>query len=112
MLELVGTATLLDSLKCAKSKGVVCMTGILGNEWVMKEFDPHAMIPHKVKLTVYSGDAQDVDLGELQRFVGDVAEGRVSINIDRVFKFEEIVEAHRYMESNRASGKLVVLVNS
>jgi len=28
-----------------------------------------------------------------------------------VFKFDEIVEAHRYMESNAATGKLVVLVD-
>ncbi len=111
VLELVGTATLLDSLKCAKHKGVVCVTGILGNEWAMKEFDPHTMIPHTVKLTAYAGDAQDVDLGELQRFLDDVAEGRVSINIDHVCRFDEIVEAHRYMEDSRASGKLVVLVD-
>ena len=102
---------MLDSLRCAKRKGVVCVTGMLGNEWVMKEFDPHRVIPRTVKLTVYAGEAHDLDQGELQRFLEDVTEGRVSVNIDRVFKFDEIVEAHRYMESNHATGKLVVLVD-
>ena len=60
---------------------------------------------------IAQGGADDVNLGELQRFVDDVAEEWVSINIDRVFKFDGIVEAHRYMESSRASGKLVVLVS-
>jgi NADPH:quinone reductase-like Zn-dependent oxidoreductase len=32
------------------------------------------------------------------------------VSIDRVFRFDEIVEAHRYMEENRAKGKLVVVV--
>jgi len=33
------------------------------------------------------------------------------VNIDRVFHFNDIVEAHRYMEENRAKGKLVVVVD-
>ncbi|CAN0323046.1 unnamed protein product, partial [Chrysoparadoxa australica] len=40
VLELIGTRTLKDSLKCIAIKGTVCMTGILGNEWTMKEFTP------------------------------------------------------------------------
>lgn len=31
VLELIGTATLLDSLQCVKPHGIVCMTGIAGN---------------------------------------------------------------------------------
>jgi len=31
VLELIGTATLLDSLQCVKPRGIVCMTGIVGN---------------------------------------------------------------------------------
>ena len=31
VLELIGTATLLDSLQCTKPQGIVCMTGIVGN---------------------------------------------------------------------------------
>ena len=40
VLELIGTRTLKDSLKCIKPGGIVCMTGILGSEWTMKEFTP------------------------------------------------------------------------
>jgi len=41
VLELIGTHTLKDSLKCIGHKGMVCMTGILGNEWTMSEFTPN-----------------------------------------------------------------------
>ena len=112
VLELVGTVSLLDSLRCVKRKGVVCMTGILGNEWTMKEFEPMAAIPSSVRLTTYSGEAEDLDANELQRYIDDVTAGRISLNIDRVFQFSEIVKAHRYMEENRASGKLVVLAEN
>ena len=36
--------------------------------------------------------------------------GRLRPVIDRTFQLEEIVEAHRYMESSRQNGKVVVIV--
>ena len=56
ILELIGTRTLKDSLKCIKPRGIVCMTGILGGEWTMKEFTPMGDIPSLGRLTVYMGE--------------------------------------------------------
>lgn len=111
VLELVGAKTLRDSLKCAAPGGIVCMTGILGNSWTLDEFTPMGDIPHTVRLTVYTGEAKDLSAGLLQEFVDSIASGKNQIKIDRTFTIDEIVEAHRYMESNQASGKLVVVVD-
>ncbi|MBZ0278491.1 MAG: zinc-binding alcohol dehydrogenase family protein [Anaerolineae bacterium] len=111
VLELVGTVTLLDSLRATAPKGIVCMTGILGNAWALEHFEPLDDIPSSVKLTIYGGDAQNLPAERLQTFVDSVAAGHSRVNIDRVFRFAEIVEAHRYMESNQATGKLVVVVD-
>ncbi|MCB0036160.1 MAG: zinc-binding dehydrogenase, partial [Anaerolineales bacterium] len=111
VLELVGTVTLRDSLKCATVGGIVCMTGILGNEWTMKDFTPMGDIPTGVKLTSYAGIADYLDPQLLQKFVDDVATGRQQVNLDRIFRIEEIQIAHRYMESNQATGKLVVVID-
>jgi len=111
VLELVGAKTLLDSLQCAAPGGIVCMTGILGNSWTLNEFTPMDDIPHKVRLTVYTGESKDLSVERLQEFVDSVASGENQIKIDRTFSLDEIVEAHRYMESNQASGKLVVVVD-
>tara|TARA_Y100000588_G_scaffold334575_1_gene374142 strand:+ start:506 stop:1387 length:882 start_codon:yes stop_codon:yes gene_type:complete len=108
VLELVGTTTLKDSLHTCRAKGVVCMTGILGNSWEFERFAPMDEIPHAVRLTVYSGGAEDLDIEALQQFLGELERGEAEVNIDRVFAFDELVEAHEYMESNRAKGKLVV----
>jgi NADPH:quinone reductase-like Zn-dependent oxidoreductase len=59
VLELVGTTTLLDSLQCAAPKGVVCMTGMVGNRWELDHFSPMGAIPTSVKLTTYAGGAED-----------------------------------------------------
>lgn len=42
----------------------------------------------------------------------DVAAGRLAAKPSRVFKFEEIREAHRVMEANEAKGKMVAVVSA
>lgn len=109
VLELVGTVTLMDSLKLLRPRGVLCYTGILGNAWKLKEFEPF-MIPSTVRLTTYSSETLTAENAHhaLQSVVDGVAENRYRVAIDHVFSLEEIVEAHRYMEANQATGKLVV----
>jgi NADPH2:quinone reductase len=108
VLELIGTRTLKDSLKCIAPRGVVCMTGILSGEWTMKEFTPMGDIPSTGRLTVFMSDVENVAPELLQAFIDAVANGSVKLNIDRTFKLDDIAEAHTYMESNKAKGKLVV----
>ena len=108
VLELIGTRTLKDSLKCIKPKGVVCMTGILGNEWTMKDFTPMGDIPSLGRLTVYMGEAGNLQKELLQEFIDGVEDGTIKINIDKIFRLDQIVEAHQYMESNQAKGKIVI----
>ena len=108
VLELIGIKTLKDSLKCIKRRGIVCMTGILGGEWTLKEFTPMGDIPSLGRLTVYMGDAANLKKDLLQDFINAVTDGDITLNIDKVFRLDQIVEAHAYMESNSAKGKLVV----
>jgi len=113
LLELVGTVTLLDSLRAVAPRGIVCNTGILGNAWVLERFEPLEDIPSTVKLTSYGSDTTSAarSTAALQEIVDGVAAGRVRANLHRRFAFHEIVAAHRYMEGNRGSGKLVVVVD-
>lgn len=108
VLELVGTVSLKDSLKCIAPKGMVCMTGILGNSWTMDEFTPMGDIPSMGRLTVYMGDAKNLKKERLQDFISQVESGHINIRIDRTFDLSDVAEAHRYMESNQAKGKIVV----
>ncbi len=110
VLELIGTKTLKDSLQCIGPKGVVCMTGILGNEWTLSSFTPMEDIPSLGRLTTYTGEAKNLPPEQLQEFINKVEAGKISLRIDKVFQLSHIVEAHQYMEDNRAKGKLVVTI--
>ncbi|ANQ48247.2 zinc-binding dehydrogenase [Flammeovirga sp. MY04] len=110
VLELVGTVTLKDSLQCISKRGIVCMTGILGNEWTMKDFTPMGDIPSTGRLTAYMGDAVDLSKNLLQDFIDDVADGKIDLNIDKVYQLHQVPEAHQYMEDAKGNGKLVVVI--
>ena len=108
VLELIGTRTLKDSLQCIAHRGMVCMTGILGNEWTINEFTPMGDIPSLGRLTVYMGESKNLSKELLQEFIDDVEKGNIKLNIDKVFQLDQISEAHQYMEDNRAKGKIIV----
>ena len=108
-LELIGVVTLRDSLLCIMSGGIVCNTGIVGNQWYLDQVNPMELIPSGVCLTAYSGGVEDFASTPLDNIAQQVAAGKMKIQIGKVFKLDEIVEAHRLMDSNKAGGKIVVL---
>lgn len=109
LLELVGTTTLEDSLKCVKTGGSVCVTGIVGGKWTMDSFTPMGTIPTAVNLTTYSGGNEDLMATPLTELAGEIEAGSFNVKIGKVFHIDQIVEAHRFMEEDRAGGKIVVL---
>jgi NADPH:quinone reductase-like Zn-dependent oxidoreductase len=62
-----------------------------------------------VNLTTYSGGVEEFLQMPLDELASQVAAGALHIQIGRTFTLDEIVEAHRCMETNQAGGKIVVL---
>lgn len=110
VLELVGTSTLKDSLACAAPGGIVCMTGMLAEQWSIEAFAPMEYIPATVALTVYDSGQVRVGQKSFQQFINDVEAGKIEITTGRIFNLEEISAAHKLMESNSAGGKIVVVI--
>ena len=105
-LELVGVATMADSLKALAPKGICCVTGIAGGKWNV-ELNPMLVVPKGRYLTAYGGGYEDLlttPIGEIYEWV---KEGRVKIPI-KTFEMEEIVKAHEFME-HEGGAKVVVL---
>jgi NADPH:quinone reductase-like Zn-dependent oxidoreductase len=114
VLDLVGTSTLLDSLAAVKPDGRVCMAGFLGGGEPLHSFDPLLHMPSGVHLSFFAsaftfGNA-DYPLADIpfQTVVDRAESGVYRAKPARIFGFEEIREAHRFMETNQANGKIVV----
>ncbi|WP_017815153.1 zinc-binding alcohol dehydrogenase family protein [Paenibacillus shenyangensis] len=107
VLELIGTSTLKHSLTLAAEYGIVCVTGILGNEWVMNQFEPMVDVPTAVYLTSFTSTPVKIHL--LQELFTHIENHRLQAPVAATFPLEQIGLAHQLMESNTAGGKIVVV---
>lgn len=70
-----------------------------------------AAIARELGATGYGGEASDLPPAVLQHYLDATAAGQFSPPIHQVYEgLEQVVEAHRSMEANKAVGKLVVRV--
>jgi NADPH:quinone reductase len=107
-IELVGAPTLPDTLAATRVHGTVCFTGMLSNVWTVPDFYPIGYLPNGVRLTAYGGDSSDLPAAVLQAYLDRIADGTASLGQPRVYRLDEIRQAHDDMEHNRVVGKLVV----
>jgi NADPH:quinone reductase-like Zn-dependent oxidoreductase len=108
VLDLIGASTVVDSLRRVRRGGTVCVAGSLSG-WLLRDFEPIAMIPSGTRLTAFHSDDAKGSTGLLDRVVRNVEAGVYRPNIDRVFGLDDIAAAHWYMENNQAAGKVVML---
>lgn len=83
-----------------------------GHRWkrvVIQSVCAHGRNPHRVCLTVYAGESEDFMRTPLNDLARQIEAGTPRIQLGRTFHLDEIVEAHRVMEENKAGGKIVVL---
>ena len=110
LCELVGPTALVEALPAVADGGSACMVGFLEGNWDTSEAEAEAQRLGIPLRRFGSGAINRDSYGEIfQRIVDAVQEGRYRIGLDRTFRMDEIADAHRYMEENRAAGKVVVL---
>jgi NADPH:quinone reductase len=114
VLDIVGNSTILDSLAMTKADGKVCLVGFLGGGEPIAEFDPLTQMPSGVHLSFFASafafGTPDYPLSDIpfQDIADRVGSGAYKAKPARVFNFEQIANAHRFMESDEANGKIVV----
>jgi NADPH2:quinone reductase len=113
VLDIVGNTTVLDSLAMLRRNGRACLVGFLGGGGPLA-LEPVFQIPSGVHLSVFASalvtGTPEFPLDEipLQIIIDRVAAGQYQAKPAKVFRFEEIQQAHRLMESGQANGKIVV----
>lgn len=107
VLELVGASTLKSSMKLLQKGGVVCMSGVLSG-WIIDEFEPLVDMHSGTYFTVF--ESSEVDLSLLTKLYKHMEEYKIQPRVAKVFSFDDIQDAHRFMEDNKANGKIVVRV--
>ncbi|HEY0221294.1 MAG TPA: zinc-binding dehydrogenase [Lactovum miscens] len=107
ILELIGPATIKDSLQYLIEDGIICSCGQLGGKWYLEDFDPIMELQKNVYLTTfYSGNVNQVKINEMFDFIEKYA---VSVKPEKIFSLDEISKAHDYLEGLQAFGKVIII---
>ena len=113
VIEMIGVVTMRDSLQCVEEGGIVCEVGSVCNKWAYVDtpFSAMASIPTAVSYTTYHSSVKGVMETPLNKVLEKIAEGTMKVKIGKVFKgLEHIVEAHEWMDGDKAGGKIVVVL--
>ena len=113
VLELVGNSTVVGSLTMVRRHGRLCLAGFLGGLDPIQAFLPMMQLPSGVHFSffgsfMFGAPAFPTSEIPMQTIVERVEDGTYKAKPARVFRFEEIREAHRLMEAGAANGKIVV----
>lgn len=106
VLELIGRPTLKSSLKSVKQGGIVCMTGCLGG-WIIEDFEPLVDIISESYLTSF--DSTNVNKDTIKEMFEFIEKYNIKPCISKIFTLDEISLAHKYLESNSANGKVIIM---
>jgi putative PIG3 family NAD(P)H quinone oxidoreductase len=112
ILDLVGASVFAGNLESLALKGRLVLVGLTGGSTA--EFNLGMALAKRAKIigTVLRPRSVEEKAEATARFVKDVLplieEGKIKPNLDKVFSFENIKEAHEYLESNASFGKVVL----
>ncbi|MDE6498699.1 MAG: zinc-binding dehydrogenase [Muribaculaceae bacterium] len=107
VLELIGAATLGESLRLTEMHGIVCQTGLLGGMFGLKNFDPIKDIPSGVYLTGFYSNRPSQ--AQIDGMMGLIEKGGIHPVIASRFTLDKIARAHRMAEAREQTGKIVVI---
>ncbi|MDE2485989.1 MAG: zinc-binding alcohol dehydrogenase family protein [Alphaproteobacteria bacterium] len=110
IVDPVGGTTLQGSILSLAYRGRVSMVGAAGRE-PMKVDVSTMMGGNRTLSGVFLGAeiATDRVHDLIQGLIQDVAKGELKVVMDRVFKLSEAAEAHRYIESRQAVGRVLLV---
>ncbi|MDP6026912.1 MAG: zinc-binding dehydrogenase [Pseudomonadales bacterium] len=112
IVDSVGGKNLEQSLSCAAYRGRIISMGGVGRDSHQPNFAKMAG-QNKTYVSYFQG-AELAYNGEraranVQRLIDDVAKGELQVVIDRHFKLSDAADAHAYIESRQAFGRVVLI---
>jgi len=115
ILDFIGAAYWEQNLSVLATDGRLVLIAMLGGA-IVERLDLRILLKKRIQITATTLRARSQDYKI--RLVRDLSEfalprfkdGRLKPAIDRIFPWEEVVQAHRYMEENKNIGKIVLKI--
>jgi len=116
LIDFMGASTFQANLEAAALDGHIVALGFLGGTKLPAGVDISAFVRKRI---IYEGSSlRSRDPGyqgklrdKLESYLPHFENGRFKVFIEKTFEWDQIVDAHKLMESNKTKGKIVCLIN-
>lgn len=114
VLDLVGNSTFIDSMKMVRRGGNVCIGGFLGGSDPIS-FNVLSSLAPGVNLSFFASfmfGTKEYSLNKIpfEQIFKLAEDGYYQAKPVKTFSFDELPLAHKFLESNEANGKIVVVL--
>lgn len=104
IIDMVGTVSMSNSIAHLNQGGTVTLIGLLAGEWVADNFNPFTLAGKY--LTCF--DSTEVHQDWVDEMFKMISENDLKIPIAKVFKLDEIREAHDFVMKSRNMGQVII----
>jgi NADPH:quinone reductase-like Zn-dependent oxidoreductase len=112
----VGAQFFQGNLDVAARDGRIVTLGALGGTKLPAGVDIGAFVRKRIRFEGSSLRSRDLDYqgklrDKLESFLPRFKDGTFKVFIEKVFRWEDVIEAHKLMESNQTKGKLICVID-
>ncbi|MBN8706648.1 MAG: NAD(P)H-quinone oxidoreductase [Bacteroidetes bacterium] len=112
ILDCIGASYLEGNISSCRQDGKIIMIGLLGGS--EGKLNLGHLLVKRIQLIGSTLRSQPIEVrsrltDSLKTHVlPEITSGRIKVHIDKVFSFDQVKEAHLYLEENKNKGKIVV----
>lgn len=115
LIDFMGASTFQQNLDAAAKDCHIVNLGYLSGTKLPMGVDISAFVRKRIRYEGSSLRSRDTDYqgklrDKLERYLPNFEDGTFKVFVEKVFKMEDIQEAHRLMESNKTKGKIICTV--
>jgi len=116
VIDFMGASTFEANLEAAAADGRIVNLGFLGGTKLPADVDISSFIRKRLTYegsslrsrdALYQGKLRD----KLESYLPLFENGSFKVFLEKTFSWEDIIEAHELMESNKTKGKIICIVN-
>jgi NADPH:quinone reductase-like Zn-dependent oxidoreductase len=116
IVDFIGANYFQDNLNTAALDGRIVLLGLMSGSNISTGLDISHILKRRIRVEGSTLRSRDANYqGKLRDLLVEIAlpkfiDGTLKVFVEKVFRFEEIVQAHKLMEQNTTKGKIICVI--
>lgn len=115
IIDMVGQSHFQKNIQCAAKDAKIVILAFMSGA-VIENFNIAPILFKRLRIEGSTLRSRDVEYQKelrdkiVEEALPGIESGKMHVYVDKTFKWEDVVEAHKYMESNQSQGKIICTI--